>query len=134
MNDTKDAPLVVDADYHVVEGDRGIPSKDIRFGDVIITEKHKKTFRDIVKIVVKSVFYFLLWSVRQLGSLMIEGFSGVVSGIKDAADKESEYDTKNNYRRRTGASGVRKRDRPIWDIPTREEEEAGNNMRYRYGR
>lgn len=136
MTENKGVPSVIDAEYYVVESNNKKLSNDIRFGGVIITDKQQRTFKVVVTSVVKSVFYFLLWSVRQLGSLMISGFSGVVDGVKGAAEKESvydtKYDTKNNFRRRAKSPVSSREKRPMWYIPTKEEEEADRNMRYRY--
>jgi hypothetical protein len=155
MND-KDTPVVIDAEYsieerktHLEEAGGGfyVPKRrrDISLkndgdmslpGGITLKAKDKKTIQKLITSVVKSVFYFLIWSVRQFGSLIVAGVSGTVEGVKQASDRDSRDDD-HDYRRDSRRSYQRKRDviekkpsRPIWYIPTREEEEAERRMRY----
>jgi hypothetical protein len=141
MND-KDAPVVIDAEYSLEEekggffvskkkGDVSLP------GGFTLKDKDKQTLKKIITTVVKSGFYFLIWSVRQFGSLMVAGVSGTVDGIKGAADHDSRYDERDSrsdgrrrYQRRKDTP--KKKDKPFWHIPTKEEEDAERRMRYEY--
>lgn len=138
MND-KNTPVIIDAEYSLEESKGGfvVPKKrgDLSLpGGFTLKEKDQQTLKKIVTSVVKSVFYFLLWTVRQVGSIMIAGVSGTVDGIKGAAEQESRYDTKYDSKDKRAVTNKKRNERPIWDIPTREEEEADREMRYRYGR
>jgi hypothetical protein len=128
MNDKKGLPEVIDAEYTIA----GIEKDEVYFPSRFkVKERDKKLMKGIVVTIVRSAFYFILWSVRQVGSLMIDGISGTIDGVKGAAERESRYDSKYNDKLGKGRpSGVRRRSRPIWYIPTKEEEEAERRARY----
>jgi hypothetical protein len=120
-------PAVIDADYIVVK-DGGKIEK--HHSGIILDAKTEMVAKRVVTSVVKSGFYVVLWTIRQVGGLMVAGVSGTVDGVKEASNLESKYDNKHRDTGRVRADTARRSKRPIWDIPTKEEEEMERRVKY----
>jgi hypothetical protein len=99
---------VIDAEYHI-DIDRGYGTS--------IPERRRGPDNTVKKIVV-SIWLVVLWCVRQVGSLMIDGVSGTIDGIKEASELDSRIEPRGSRMPRM----VREK-KPIWYIPTKEEED-----------
>jgi len=119
-------PKIIDADFVVEYKDGEIQPRR----GFIVDAKTDRFVKRTATFVVKSGFSAALWTLRQVAGLMVEGISGTIDGVKDASELESKYDNKHRYAGH-GSSGVAKRrTRPIWDIPTKEEEEMERRLKY----
>lgn len=127
MSEKENKPVVIDADF-VVEYKNGEVAP--RHQGFIVDVKTERFLAKTTKSVVKTGFYAILWSLRQVCGLMVEGLKGTVDGVKEASELESKYDNKNRYVGRSSSSVSRRTKRPIWDIPTKEEEEMERRMKY----
>jgi len=129
MKEKDEKIMVVDADYQIVRSD-GEKSPSLIDTSKYISERDARILKNTTTKVVKTGFYAVLWAVRQVGGLIMEGASGVVSGIDEAAKYESRYDYKHQKR---VSEPSKRRKKPIWYIPTKEEEEYERYARMRDG-
>jgi len=129
MKEKDEKIMVVDADYQIVRSD-GEKSPSLIDTSKYISERDARILKKTTTKVVKTGFYAALWAVRQLGGLIMDGASGIVSGVDEAAKYESRYDLKHQKKR---VEAEKKRKRPIWYIPTKEEEEYERYARMRDG-
>ena len=127
MSKETDKPVVIDADFVVQYSDGEIQSHRQGF---LVDAKTEKQVLNVTKSVVKQGFYGILWCLRQVAGLVVEGLSGTVDGVKEASELESKYDNKNRYVGHGSTKVSRRAKRPIWDIPTKEEEDMERRMRY----
>jgi hypothetical protein len=127
MSKKENNPAVIDADYIVVK--EGGKLEKHRSG-IILDAKTEMVAKKVVTSAVKSGFSVVLWTIRQVGGLMVAGISGTVDGVKEASSLESKYDNKYRDTGRARVDVSKRNKRPIWDIPTKEEEEMERRMRY----
>lgn len=108
-------PVVVDADYNVVSSSYG-GKPIVHDGMPYISAKRRRDGFRIIKYVVSSIWSVVIWSFKLVASLMVEGVSGTVDGIKEASSAESRRVDDCDRRRERSK-------KPFWYIPTKEEEE-----------
>lgn len=98
--------VVVDAEYHLDE-DRG-------FSPYVSSYKRKSLAQKFAQV----IWGLVLGVFKLIASLMVEGISGTVDGIKQASELEEKKSARQERQE------LLRRKRPIWYIPTKEEEEA----------
>jgi len=106
--DKNDNLTVIDAEYRVV------PHAEDKWHPIHVN----KETRSIVKSVVSAIWSVVLFTFKMFASLFVEGVSGTVEGIKEASEMETKrYESSVKSKQRQATK------KPIWYIPTKEEED-----------